>query len=190
MYTILCVYFVAHELLLFKPQSFGCSLRRFNYPFDDFPFSSSCKKPMSDRSLHRDLATKPLEPTSIGVQLTYYPLFLHSLGVHHIYTSFVHGPVLRVPPMELSIPISIFSLFCSKISVYLGVMMFKQYGLGILILSLNQPLIPSLLPVTVHLVWAFPLVWIYSSPDKPNLIFLVIWCIFTDCFTDYLHYCF
>ena len=34
-------------------------------------------KPMSARALHRDLAMKPLEPTSIGIQLAYHPFFLH-----------------------------------------------------------------------------------------------------------------
>ena len=32
---------------------------------------------MSDRALHRDIAMNLLEPTSIGVQLGFYPLFCH-----------------------------------------------------------------------------------------------------------------
>ena len=103
-----------------------------------------------------------------------------SLGVHYIWTSSVHGPLLRVPAMELSIPILLFSLFWLKISIYQGVMMFEQYGHGILILSLNQLLIPSLLPVTVHLVLALPLVWILLQPWQTVSSF--------SCHLVYLHW--
>ena len=103
--------------------------------------------------LLRDLAKNSLGPTSISIQLALHPLFLHvseSSSYSNFFrswacsTCFSHGTII------------LFSLFCLKISIYLGVMMFEQYGLGILILPQNQPLIPSLLPMTVHMLWAFP----------------------------------
>ena len=107
-------------------------------------------KPISARALQRDLAMKPLEPTSYSLHTTPLFLFIYLffyffffLEVPHICTSFIHEPLLHVPAMGLSIPISIFSLFCLKILAYLDVMMFGQYCLGTSILSLNQPLVPS-----------------------------------------------
>ena len=128
------VYFVAHELLRFIHSHLAVLLMSFLFLV---PF-----KPMSARTLHRDLAMKPLEPTSIGVQLAYHPFLYIFQEVPHIRTSFVHEPLLRVPPMGLSIPRSIFFKFCLKILVYL--MMFGQYGLGTSVLSLNQRLVPRL----------------------------------------------
>ena len=111
---------------------------------------------------------KPLEPASIGVQLQAVCNTTHFFyifqKVPHICTSFIHDPLLRVPPIGLSISISIFSLFCLKILVYLGVMMFGQYGLGTSILFLNQPLVPSLLSVTLNLVCYLPQFWLLLQP--------------------------
>ena len=149
-----------------------CELLLFNH-FSDVLIVSMAffflvpAKPMSDRTLQRTPFSQPL--LAYSMHSIHY--FFMSLGIHHIWISSVHGPLLRVPPMELSIPILFFSLFYLKISIFLGIVMFEQCSLGILILSLNQALIPILLPVTVHLVWAF----------------LVIWHICTDGQTDYLH---
>ena len=158
MYVTLCL-FCSPWATSFYPQPFGCSLRCFNNHFDSFPFLVPFKS-ISARALHRDLVMKSLKSTSIGIQLAFHTFLLYiSLEVHHICT-FARELLVHVPPMGLSILISIFSLFCLKILVYLGVMMFGQYGLGTSILSLNQPLVPSLLPVTVHSVYSLLLVWL------------------------------
>ena len=153
----LSVYLVAHELLLFNHSHLAVLSAVLIMVSIAFLFLASAK-PMSDSNLHSNLTTDPFEPFSIGIQLAFHPLIFH-VSRRSPYLKFsVHVPLLYVPPMEFSIPTLLFSLFYLKISLYLDVMMFEQYELGILILSLNHPLIPSLLPVTVHLEWAFSLV--------------------------------
>ena len=120
---MLYVYFIAHELLLFNHSYLAVlsvvliiASMAFLFSFFFFFFFFFVPfKPMSVRALHRDLVMKPFESTSIGEQLCIPPIFCIFLGVHHICTFFLHEPLLRVPTMELSILISIFSLFCSKI---------------------------------------------------------------------------
>ena len=149
------VYFVDHELLPFNHShlvvlSVVIIIASMAF-LSRVPF-----KQTSARALHRDLAYHP-----------FFFFFGISAGVHHIYTSFVHEPLLRVPPIELSILISIFSLFRSKILIYLGIMMFGQYGPGISIFSLTHPIVPRLSPVREHLVCSFGLSF---TPVLTNLV--------------------
>ena len=50
----------------FYLKPFDCPLSCLSYGVNGFPFAPG--KPMSDMTLHSDLTTNPLEPTSIGMQ--------------------------------------------------------------------------------------------------------------------------
>ena len=72
LYIISCV----HRLLLFNHSHLAVLSAVFIIVSMTFLFLVPTK-PMSDRALHRDLATTRFEPTSIGVQLAFNPLFMH-----------------------------------------------------------------------------------------------------------------
>ena len=91
------------------------------------------------------------------------------LEVPHVY--FFRSGVSSAGPSHGTVnSLSIFSLFCMKILVYLGVMKFGWYGQGTSILSLNQSLVPSLLPVTVNMARCLPSVWLLLQPWQTKIL--------------------
>ena len=187
MYIILCVYSVAHKILIFN-HSYRAVHSIILIMVSMTFFFLVPAKPIPDRALHIDLATNPLQPPSIGAQPSLHPLFLHvsrSSSYLNFFrsrassTCFSHGTV--------NSHIIIFFLFENiNISERNDVWAIWSGNFNIVSKSaLNSQSVAC--NSTSGVGFSFGLDF---TPALTNLIkfFLVIWCICTDGRTDYLHY--